>query len=98
MFRAESRDEPTVGQDPVLRADLWAKFHALAGEGTTLLVSSHVMDEASRCDRLLLMRAGRMLADDPLDAILADTGAPDAEQAFLALIDRADDAREEVPA
>lgn len=88
-------DEPTVGLDPVLRRDLWTIFHQLAGRGVTLLVSSHVMDEAVRCDRLLLMRAGRMLADDPLDAILADTGAPDAEQAFLTLIDRAN-AHEEV--
>src|SRR3954454_13602783 len=51
-------DEPTVGQDPVRRADLWAKFHARAAHGTPLLVSSHVMDEAGRCDRLLLIREG----------------------------------------
>ena len=57
-------DEPTVGLDPVLRRDLWAMFHRLAGDGTTLLVSSHVMDEATRCDRLLLLREGRLLADD----------------------------------
>src|SRR6185312_1264890 len=54
-------DEPTVGQDPVLRADLWGKFHALAKSGTTLLVSSHVMDEAGRCDRLLLIREGQLI-------------------------------------
>jgi ABC-2 type transport system ATP-binding protein len=70
-------DEPTVGLDPVLRRDLWALFRGLASEGTTLLVSSHVMDEATRCDRLLLLREGRLLADD----------SPDAEQAFFALIE-----------
>ena len=82
-------DEPTVGLDPVLRRDLWEIFHRLAREGVTLLVSSHVMDEAVRCDRLLLMREGRMLADDTLDGVLAATGARDAEQAFLSLVDRA---------
>ncbi len=82
-------DEPTVGLDPVLRRDLWTIFRSLAADGVTLLVSSHVMDEAVRCDRLLLMRAGAMLADDTLAAILAATGAPDPEQAFLSLVDRA---------
>ena len=80
-------DEPTVGLDPVLRRDLWAMFRSLAGEGTTLLVSSHVMDEATRCDRLLLLREGCLLADDSPDGLLARTGAPDAEQAFFALIE-----------
>ena len=56
-------DEPTVGLDPVLRLELWERFHALAAAGTTLIVSSHVMDEAGRCDRLLLLRDGRLLAD-----------------------------------
>jgi len=83
-------DEPTVGLDPVLRRDLWAIFRRLAAAGTTLLVSSHVMDEAVRCDRLLLMRAGRMLADDTLAGVLEATGAPDPEQAFLTLVDRAE--------
>src|SRR5437773_8678800 len=55
-------DEPTVGQDPVLRSELWKRFHELAANGTTLLVSSHVMDEASRCDRMLLIREGRTIA------------------------------------
>jgi ABC-2 type transport system ATP-binding protein len=80
-------DEPTVGLDPVLRRDLWALFRRLAETGTTLLVSSHVMDEATRCDRLLLLREGRLLADDSPDGLLARTGAPDAEQAFFALIE-----------
>jgi len=62
-------DEPTVGLDPVLRHDLWERFHALAAGGTTLFVSSHVMDEAGRCDRLLLMRDGRLIADDTPDAV-----------------------------
>jgi ABC-2 type transport system ATP-binding protein len=79
-------DEPTVGQDPVLRADLWAKFHALAAAGTTLLVSSHVMDEAGRCDRLLLIREGRLIGDDSPAAIRAAAGTDDLEEAFLRLI------------
>jgi len=82
-------DEPTVGLDPVLRRDLWALFRRLAAEGTTLLVSSHVMDEAARCDRLLLMREGGVLADDTPDGVLAATGAADVEAAFLALVDEA---------
>ncbi len=56
-------DEPTVGLDPVLREDLWALFHRLADSGVAVLVTSHVMDEAERCDRLLLMREGRIIAD-----------------------------------
>jgi ABC-2 type transport system ATP-binding protein len=79
-------DEPTVGQDPVLRADLWAQFHVLAGRGTTLLVSSHVMDEAGRCDRLLLIREGRLIADDTPAAIRAEAGTDDLDEAFLRLI------------
>jgi ABC-2 type transport system ATP-binding protein len=79
-------DEPTVGQDPVLRADLWARFHELADQGTTLLVSSHVMDEAARCDRLLLIREGRLIADDTPDAIRARAGTDDLDEAFLRLI------------
>ncbi|MDR6866600.1 ABC-2 type transport system ATP-binding protein [Microbacterium resistens] len=81
-------DEPTVGLDPVLRADLWALFRRIADDGTTLIVSSHVMDEAARCDRLLLMRAGRAIAETTPQALLADTGEPDPEAAFLALIAR----------
>jgi ABC-2 type transport system ATP-binding protein len=79
-------DEPTVGQDPVLRADLWARFHAMAAAGTTLLVSSHVMDEAARCDRLLLIREGRLIADDSPAAIRAAAGVDDLDEAFLRLI------------
>lgn len=82
-------DEPTVGLDPVLRRDLWSIFRRLARSGVTLLVSSHVMDEATRCDRLLLMRAGVMLADDTLQGVLDATGTNDAEKAFLTLVDRA---------
>ena len=78
-------DEPTVGLDPVLRRDLWATFHRLAEEGATLLVSSHVMDEAARCDELLLMREGRIVAAAPPAAILEQTGTHDLESAFLAL-------------
>jgi len=83
-------DEPTVGLDPLLRADLWSQFHALAAAGTTLFVSSHVMDEAGRCDRLLLMRDGRLVADDTPDALRAFTGTGDLEEAFLRLIQRAE--------
>ncbi|RZU19847.1 ABC-2 type transport system ATP-binding protein [Kribbella rubisoli] len=86
-------DEPTVGLDPVLRRDLWELFHKLADDGATLLVSSHVMDEASRCDRLLLMRDGELLADDTPDNLLASAGTSDIEQAFLTLIDRKAGAR-----
>lgn len=82
-------DEPTVGLDPVLRRDLWDLFHRLAAGGATLLVSSHVMDEAVRCDRLLLMHEGRLVADDPLPALLERTGATDAEGAFLRLVEPA---------
>jgi ABC-2 type transport system ATP-binding protein len=81
-------DEPTVGLDPVLRAELWSVFRGLADRGATILVSSHVMDEALRCDRLLLMRAGRIVADTTPAGLLADTGASDPDAAFLALIER----------
>ena len=81
-------DEPTVGLDPLLRVELWGLFHRLADAGTSLLVSSHVMDEASRCDRLILMREGAVLADATPEQLLAETGAADAEGAFLALLRR----------
>ena len=63
-------DEPTVGLDPVLRSELWRTFHELADAGAAVLVSSHVMDEAERCERLLLMREGRLIADDTPDGLL----------------------------
>lgn len=85
-------DEPTVGLDPVLRRSLWRLFGELAAAGKTLIVSSHVMDEASRCDELVLLRDGTMLAKESPAALLESTGAPDAEAAFLALIDRAEQA------
>lgn len=82
-------DEPTVGLDPVLRRDLWALFRSLADAGTTLLVSSHVMDEAARCDRLLLLRDGHLVADDTLPGLLERTGTSEVEDAFLVLAEGA---------
>lgn len=82
-------DEPTVGLDPVLRRDLWALFHRLADGGAAVLVSSHVMDEAERCDRLLLMRDGAILADDTPAAIKEKEGAADIESAFLRIVEGA---------
>ena len=79
-------DEPTVGLDPVLRRSLWQTFHELAAGGTTLLVSSHVIDEATRCDALVLMRDGRVIAADAPQELLASTHTADMEAAFLALI------------
>ncbi|MET3988337.1 ABC transporter ATP-binding protein [Streptomyces sp. PvR034] len=83
-------DEPTVGLDPVLRRDLWNLFHTLAdGRGATILVSSHVMDEAERCHDLLLMREGRILAEDTPDALRARTRSDTVEEGFLHLVDEA---------
>jgi ABC-2 type transport system ATP-binding protein len=82
-------DEPTVGLDPVLRRDLWKLFHDLAGRGATLLVSSHVMDEADRCDGLLLLRDGRLLAAATPDELRARTGQEDLDAAFLHLVEEA---------
>jgi len=81
-------DEPTVGLDPLLRRDLWATFQDLVDAGTTVLVSSHVMDEAARCERLLLLRAGDLLFDDTPAALLAVTGAPTYDEAFIRVIER----------
>lgn len=81
-------DEPTVGLDPLLREELWEVFHTLVAEGATLIVSSHVMDEALRCDRLLLMRDGRLIADTTPARLLSETGAADPDRAFLTLIER----------
>ncbi len=80
-------DEPTVGLDPVLRRDLWSMFHRLADEGATLLVSSHVMDEAERCDFLILLRDGIVLAEAEPDELRRRTGKTDLEDAFLALVE-----------
>jgi ABC-2 type transport system ATP-binding protein len=85
-------DEPTVGLDPVLRVELWSRFHALAAAGTTLIVSSHVMDEAGRCDRLILLRDGELIADCTPAQLRADGRSEDLEEAFLNVVR----AREEV--
>ncbi len=82
-------DEPTVGLDPVLRRDLWALFHRIAEAGAAVLVSSHVMDEADRCDRLLLMREGRIIADGSPAEIRHETGSADIEAAFLHVVEGA---------
>src|SRR5439155_11553726 len=78
-------DEPTVGLDPVLRRDLWDLFHELADSGATLLVSSHVMDEAERCDSLLLLREGTLLATGSPAELRARTGAERLDDVFLRL-------------
>jgi ABC-2 type transport system ATP-binding protein len=78
-------DEPTVGLDPVLRRDLWNTFHRLADEGRTLLVSTHVMDEAERSDDLVLLREGQIVATGSPDELRHRTHADDLEDAFLAL-------------
>jgi ABC-2 type transport system ATP-binding protein len=76
-------DEPTVGVDPALRVQFWAHFHELAANGTTIVVSSHVMDEADRCDELLFMRGGRVIAQGSGEELRARAGTADLEQAFL---------------
>lgn len=81
-------DEPTVGLDPVLRSELWDLFRGLSDGGATIIVSSHVMDEALRCDRLILLRAGRIIADTTPQGLVSDTGMTDPDAAFLALIER----------
>lgn len=87
-------DEPTVGLDPLLREELWDQFHALAAAGTTIVVSSHVMDEAGRCDRLLLLREGDLVADSTPAQLRAEAGTDDMDQAFLRIVR----ARQEVAA
>ncbi len=79
-------DEPTVGLDPVLRVDLWKQFHTLARRGTTLLVSSHVMDEADQCGELILMREGLLLAHTTPDRLRRETRCTSLEDAFLSVI------------
>ncbi len=81
-------DEPTVGLDPVLRRDLWAHFRRLADSGVTLLVSSHVMDEAEHCDELFLMRDGQMITTETPEELRRRTGKQNLEDAFLALIEQ----------
>ncbi len=83
-------DEPTVGLDPVLRRDLWATFSELAAAGAAVLVSSHVMDEAERCEELVLLREGRLLAAGPVAEIARRTGVSDLEEAFLRLVEEAE--------
>jgi len=79
-------DEPTVGLDPVLRVELWRQFHELARRGTTLLVSSHVMDEADQCQELILMRDGRLLAHTTPERLRRETRCTSLEDAFLSII------------
>ncbi len=80
-------DEPTVGLDPVLRRNLWDLFRSLTEQGRTLLVSSHVMDEAERCEDVLLLRAGRVLYKDSRQQLLKQTGDTSVEAAFLRLVE-----------
>ena len=87
-------DEPTVGLDPLLRNELWGAFRELARGGTTLLISSHVMDEASQCDRLLLMREGELLSQSTPEELRRSTGESDLSQAFLSVIRRSQAARD----
>jgi ABC-2 type transport system ATP-binding protein len=83
-------DEPTVGVDPALRREFWSYFRRLAAGGTAILLSSHVLDEAERCDRLALLRAGRMLVEGSVEEIRSRAGSRRLEDAFLALSDAAD--------
>lgn len=79
-------DEPTVGLDPVLREKLWNLFNKLARQGTTLIISSHSMDEANRCDDLVLIRNGKLVAHSSPDELRTQTGTKTIEQAFLTLV------------
>ena len=76
-------DEPTVGLDPLLRQQLWKLFADLARRGKTLVVSSHVMDEAERCESLLLIRDGKLLWNDTRQRLLDETGTESVEAAFI---------------
>jgi ABC-2 type transport system ATP-binding protein len=82
-------DEPTVGIDPLLRVQFWEQFHRMAAEGTTILVSSHVMDEAERCQRLGLLRFGKLLAEGSVAELKARAGVATLEDAFLKLSEAA---------
>jgi ABC-2 type transport system ATP-binding protein len=86
-------DEPTVGLDPVLRNDLWDLFREFSRNGVTMLISSHVMDEAARCDKIMLLRDGYRLAYETPDELLRQTGAPDQEQAFVRIVKSSEVAR-----
>jgi ABC-2 type transport system ATP-binding protein len=81
-------DEPTVGVDPQLRVQFWEDFRRMADQGTTIVVSSHVMDEADRCQRLGLVQYGRLLAEGTPAEVRAAAGTQDLEGAFLALAGR----------
>lgn len=83
-------DEPTVGLDPILRNELWDMFRDLANSGKTLLISSHVMDEADRCENLLLMREGKLLWSDTRKGLLNETGKSNVGDAFVAMIERSE--------
>jgi ABC-2 type transport system ATP-binding protein len=76
-------DEPTVGIDPLLRRDIWRELHRLAGQGVTVLVTTHVMDEAGKCDHLAMMRDGSLLAQGSCEDLLTGVGAATIEEAFL---------------
>jgi len=83
-------DEPTVGVDPQLRVQFWEEFRRMAAAGTTIIVSSHVMDEAERCQRLGLVQYGKLLAEGSPDEVRAQAGTPNLEEAFLRLAGRAE--------
>jgi ABC-2 type transport system ATP-binding protein len=83
-------DEPTVGVDPQLRVQLWTGFRRMAAAGVSIVVSSHIMDEADRCDRLGLVRNGQMLAEGTSQDLLAQAGATRLEEAFIKLSAKAD--------
>ena len=86
-------DEPTVGLDPVLRGQLWKMFHEMAGIGTTMVISSHVMDEAEHCGNLVLLRDGQLLAAGPPQDLKGKTGAETVEEAFLTLVGSSGESR-----
>jgi ABC-2 type transport system ATP-binding protein len=86
-------DEPTVGLDPLLRRDLWELFAELRDSGSTLLVSTHVLDEAGRCDEVVLLREGRLLGKTTASRLRRDTGTEDLDEAFVRLIEREDAGR-----